>query len=103
MSEKELRDKLARIDELRKRSALLDGIARWPMGVPSEMRTDKSRGWFKSVWRGSGETSFGEITLTREERSEMVDWMYEKASKLNREADEIAATLGADTPGTTSV
>lgn len=105
MTEQEARDKLKQIDELRKRATTLSEIARWPMGVPSELRADKKRGWFKSIWRGTGEaTSFGEITLTRDERSELVEWMRKKASRLNRRADEIAQTLGApvDSPDHTN-
>lgn len=93
MSEEDIRAKLAMIDEKRERAKLLEKIARWPSGVPSEMRANKTRGWFKSIWLGSGETSFGEVTLTREERSELVDWMYEKANRLRREADAISASL----------
>ncbi|MBN9208162.1 MAG: hypothetical protein J0H96_05790 [Microbacterium ginsengisoli] len=93
MNEQEIRDALERIDEKRKRAKTLADIARWPMGVPSEMRSDKKRGWFASIWRGHGETVMGEVVLTREERRELVDWMEARALRLYNEANVIAATL----------
>lgn len=93
MSEDEVRDRLGEIDALRKRAETMSDIARWPMGVPSELHADKKRGWFKSIWRGNGETSFGEILLTRDERREIVEWMQDKSDKLRAQANEIAASL----------
>lgn len=92
-AEQELRDALKKVDEKRQRAKVLESIARWPMGVPSELRADKRKGWFRSIWKGTGTTVMGEVVLTREERAELSDWMYEKASRLNREADEIAESL----------
>ncbi|MEJ6554045.1 hypothetical protein PQI51_03280 [Microbacterium esteraromaticum] len=94
MSEQTIRETLATIDEKRARAKLLDQIAEWPFGVPSEVRADKKRGWFASIWKGAGETVMGEIVLTREERSELCDWMRAKATRLTHEADELAKTLG---------
>lgn len=93
MAEQDVREQLKKIDALRKRAETMSDIARWPMGVPSELRADKKRGWFKSIWLGSGETSFGEITLTHEERAELVDWLRKKSDKLRREADDLATAL----------
>lgn len=97
MTEQAIRETLATIDEKRARAELLDRIAEWPFGVPSEVRADKKRGWFASIWKGAGETVIGEIVLTREERSELCDWMRAKSVRLRHEADELSETLGGAT------
>lgn len=94
MTEQTIRETLATIDKKRARAKLLDRIAEWPMGVPSEVRADTQRGWLASIWKGHGETVMGEIVLTREERSELCDWMLAKAVRLRHEADELSETLG---------
>ena len=93
MTEQEVREAIAKIDELRKRAATLENIAEWPMGLPSEMRADKRRGWFTSIWRGHGETTHGEVTLTRDERRELREWMNARARGLRAEADRTAAVI----------
>ena len=92
MAERDVREKIARIDEKRRRAKALGRMAQWPMFVPSRVTVDKRRGLFR--WFGS--VSAGpvvEVELTRDERSELCDWLHAKSVRLATEADEIAANL----------
>ena len=91
-TEEDLRNKIKKIDEKRSRAQLLDRMAEWPWGAPSTVKVDARRGilrWFGSV--SAGPTT--EVELTREERSELRDWLIAKSVRLNAEADEVSASL----------
>lgn len=92
MSEQNVREKIAAIDEKRQRAKLLARMAEWPMWSPSKVTADKRRGvfrWFGSVVEGAS----AEVELTRDERSELRDWLIAKSTRLAAEADEVSATL----------
>jgi len=92
MSEQDVRQKIAEIDEKRSRARLLTRMAGWPMFAPSAVRVDKRRGvlrWFGSV----SERPLDEVELTREERSELREWLSAKAKRLHTEADAVSASL----------
>jgi len=92
MSEQDIRQKLAEIDEKRTRARLLERMAEWPMFSPSSVRTDKRRGVFR--WFGSSsDAPYAEIEMTRDERSELREWLFEKSARLSTEAEAISAGL----------
>lgn len=94
MSEQELRAKLEKIDGARARAALLDRMARWPMFSPSHVRADKRTGilrWFGFEGYAGGPVT--EVALTREERSELREWLTEKAARLRSDADALSGSL----------
>lgn len=97
MTEDEIRRELDHIDDKRKRAATFDKVARWPMGVPSEVQADKRRGIFRSIWKGTGTTVFAEVTLTNEERSAMREYMELRARQLRAEAETLAKHLAEGT------
>ena len=91
-NEQDVRDKIKKIDEKRSRAKLLDRMAEWPWGIPSTVKVDRGRGilrWFGYL----SEKPFAEIELTREERSELREWLIERAVRLSAEADEISESL----------
>lgn len=91
-TEQDVRDKIKKIDEKRSRAKLLDRMAEWPWGAPSTVKVDRGRGilrWFGSVSAGP----ITEVELTREERSELREWLIAKSVRLNAEADEVSASL----------
>ena len=94
MSEEDVRAKIASIDEKRTRAKTLNSMAEWPMFAPSTVKADKRRGilhWFGSISDGPSMT----VDLTRDERSELRDWLYAKATRLTAEADAISESLNA--------
>ena len=94
MSEDDVRAKISEIDDKRERARLLTRMADWPMFAPSSVKADKSRGIFR--WFGvTSATAATEVELTRDERSELRDWLYAKATRLNAEADAVSARLGS--------
>ena len=91
-TEQDVRDKIKKIDEKRSRAKLLDRMAEWPWGAPSTVKVDKGRGILRWFWSGYYEPTT-EVELTREERSELREWLIAKSVRLNAEADEVSASL----------
>jgi len=55
MSEQDVRQKIAEIDEKRQRARVLEDMSRWPMFTPSSVSVDRKRGLFR--WFGSVSSS----------------------------------------------
>ncbi len=94
MTEQDVRQKIAEIDEKRQRARVLEDMSRWPMFTPSSVSVDRKRGLFRWFGSVSGESLY--VELTRDERHEFREWMLAKAARLDAEASAVSAALGSE-------
>ncbi|MCA0379804.1 MAG: hypothetical protein LCH36_10285 [Actinobacteria bacterium] len=100
MNIREIREKIRQVDSERARVRALESLADIVMQFTEERTVTLSpagriMAWLRKDDRLTGEKPARDITLTREERNELIDWLRLSAWQRKKRADAMEAEIVA--------